>query len=125
MVDVLQVARARRAELIAELEKLDWFLVKAEELLKEAPKSAPVAEAPAVATPVMEPTPVSPDEVQKNMRASMRFSAEMKAQAAAPAMTRPVDAILFKKLGETLREKNAPKVPETGPELPQKIVATG
>ena len=102
MVDVLELARDRRAELIAELETLDWFLKKAETLLREhyektvTPDQALLRPAPVAVAQVEH---AQPDSAKKPV---LHVSAPDEARAA-DGYQRPVDTIVFKKMLTEMR----------------------
>ncbi|MGD1923204.1 MAG: hypothetical protein ACFB03_03315, partial [Paracoccaceae bacterium] len=108
MVDVVEYARERRAELLAEIRKLDWFLKVAEELQGLEPKEVP-AESPKRPS-VVERSDQKPAEVKAS-----KDSMPEKAAPGTPVYRaedldlgpRPVDTIVFKKMLSEMRRTYA------------------
>ncbi|MEM7684018.1 MAG: hypothetical protein AAF293_04285 [Pseudomonadota bacterium] len=126
MVDVVEYARERRAELLAEIRKLDWFLKVAEELQGLEPKEVPAGSPKRPS--VVERSDQKPAEVKAS-----KDSMPEKATQPAPGTPvyraedldlgpRPVDTIVFKKmLSEMRRTYASDRVPAVDPE--QKVAA--
>lgn len=127
MADVLELARQRRAELVAELKKVDWFLEKAEALL-QAHSQMPTPEAAIEVKPSPRPSVVAPREASATLPTAapaeepvLRVKAPEEGKAA-QVYQRPVDTIVFKKMLSEMRRTHQPPEPQP---VQEKIAAHG
>lgn len=122
MTDVLKLAHARRAELTKELEKLDWFLKKAEELLSGAASTVPVVKAEAeVQTKQPSDALTSKSAVAPSQETKVLKVQTPPAGQAAVVEQRPVDTVVFQKMLSEMRRKHW----EPAADATQKMAATG
>lgn len=111
MVDVVKYARERRAELQAEIRKLDWFLKVAEELQGLEPKDVPSAspKRPSVIE-ASDPRPAEADASKsaapKTVEARISGKPVYRAEDL-DLSPRPVDTIVFKKMLSEVRKTYA------------------
>ncbi|MEM1159549.1 MAG: hypothetical protein AAGJ28_01325 [Pseudomonadota bacterium] len=125
MVDVLELARQKRAELVAELKQLDWFLEKAEALLREHSETA----SPKVSTDTavsVRPAVVATPKTRSQQAPALADKPLLHAQApeegkATQVHQRPVDTIVFKKMLSKMRQTH--RAPDTMP-VREKIAVT-
>ncbi len=125
MVDVLELARQKRAELVAELKKLDWFLKRAEALLREHSETASPKVSTDTAAPVRPAIVVTP-KTRSQQTPALTEKPVLHVQApeegkATQVYQRPVDTILFKKMLSEMRQ--AHQTPNAMP-VREKIAAT-
>lgn len=125
MVDVLELARQKRAELVAELKQLDWFLEKAEALLREHSETAsPKVSADTAAS--VRPAVVVTPKTRSQQAPTLTEKPVLHVQAAdegkaTQVYQRPVDTIVFKKMLSEMRQTH--QAPDTMP-VREKIAAT-
>lgn len=93
MADVLELARQRRVEIANELKALDWFLSKAEELVKEVGVHSPTQ---TISDPAKRSATIAPAVK------TVKVSAPQEDQAIEVDKA-PVDTIVFKKMFSEMR----------------------